>query len=335
MEESDTSVSLSSLLCQEDEDCFNEKLGEHEEHKYTNLDPFFVLENEDEYIEKLVQRETCLGLEGYVNFDGCSTIGQSWLKCARLDAIQWILNTRAFFGFHFRTAYLSVTYFDRFLSRRFIDNGKFWAIQLLAVACLSLAAKMEECKVPGLSEYPIEDYQFENNVIQRMELLVLSTLKWKMVSITPFTYIHYFINKFCGKSKSKELVSTAVELVLGTTKDINSMGHRPSIIAAAAVLTASDGQLSRETVENKLNVISSWGSLENEHLFSCYNLMQEIEMRKCKTPKMVISSNLSSFHSSSTDVLETTSLTSAVGTKRRLTFNDSDQNCPLKKIHPQ
>lgn len=92
MEESDTSVSLSSLLCQEDEDCFNEKLGEHEEHKYTNLDPFFVLENEDEYIEELVQREACLGLEGYVNFDGCSTIGQSWLKCARLDAIQWILN---------------------------------------------------------------------------------------------------------------------------------------------------------------------------------------------------------------------------------------------------
>lgn len=40
------------------------------------------------------------------------------------------------------------------------------------------------------------------------------------------------------------------------------MHYRPSFIAAAAVLAAFDGQLTRETMEVKMNVISALGSLE-------------------------------------------------------------------------
>lgn len=100
----------------------------------------------------------------------------------------------------------------------FIQDDKIWAFRLLSVACLSLAAKMEECKVPTLSEFPVQDYDFESKVIQRMELLVLNTLEWKMGSITPFAYLHYFINKFCGESRPKGLVSSAVKLIMTITK---------------------------------------------------------------------------------------------------------------------
>lgn len=94
-----------------------------------------------------------------------------------------------------------------------------WAIRLLSVACLSLAAKMEECRVPALSEFAVDDYVFEDKVIQRMELLVLSTLEWKMSSVTPFAYLHFFILKFCGEeARLKELVSKAVELILAIPK---------------------------------------------------------------------------------------------------------------------
>lgn len=93
-----------------------------------------------------------------------------------------------------------------------------WAIRLLSVACLSLAAKMEECNVPMLSEFPTQDYDFGSKVIERMELLVLSTLEWNLGSITPFPYLNYFINKFCGDSRTKGLVSSAVELILAMTK---------------------------------------------------------------------------------------------------------------------
>lgn len=86
------------------------------------------------------------------------------------------------------------------------------------MACLSIAAKIEERKVPPLSEFPVGDYEFENNVIQRMELLVLSTLGWKMSSVTPFAYLPYLVKKLCDEPKTKELTLRAVELILSITK---------------------------------------------------------------------------------------------------------------------
>lgn len=78
----------------------------------------------------------------------------------------------------------------------YVQSEKCWAFRLLSVACLSLAAKMEECDVPSLSEFPSQDFNFESKVIQRMELLVLSTLDWKMNFTTPFAFLPYFISKF-------------------------------------------------------------------------------------------------------------------------------------------
>ncbi|RVW57486.1 Cyclin-D5-1 [Vitis vinifera] len=170
---SETSYSLPSLLCQENEACF----GEEEQDQYMNLDPCLFSQSEDEYIQSLVKRET----KSTMSSDNRSITNQSWLKRARLDSIKWVLNTRAFFGFQYRTAYLCVAYFDLFLSRRSIDNERFWATGLLSVACLSLAAKMEELRVPNLSEFPVEGYYFDNKVIRRMELMVLETLEWKML----------------------------------------------------------------------------------------------------------------------------------------------------------
>ncbi|KAL9461259.1 hypothetical protein AB3S75_004290 [Citrus x aurantiifolia] len=329
----DGSFSVSSLMCPEDESCLSQESGD-EKSCYGSYycDPCcFVLGNGDEeFIEKLVEKETDFGSKGCGFSDDCSTRTQSWLKCARLDAIEWIFNKRAMFGFQFRTAYLSVDFLDRFLSKRSIDDGKLWTIRLLSVACLSLAAKMEECQVPALSEFQVDDFDFENKVIQRMELLVLSTLDWKMGSITPFAFLHYFMIKLCGECRPKELVSRAVELIMTITKVINLMNHRPSAIAAAAVLAASDGQLTRETIELKINVFPSCGSPEIEHIYSCYSLMQGIEMGKLNTPNSVISHSLSS--TSSIDVLKNSTLTSGAGTKRRLTFNGYARNCLPKKF---
>jgi cyclin D5 len=81
---------------------------------------------------------------------------------------------------------------------------------------------MEEIKVPTLSEFQVQDYDFESRTIQRMELLVLSTLEWKLGSTTPFAYLHYFINKFfCEcESRPKGLVSGAIRLIVAMTKGI-------------------------------------------------------------------------------------------------------------------
>ncbi|XP_017630004.2 cyclin-D5-1-like [Gossypium arboreum] len=194
---------------------------------------------------------------------------------------------------------------------------------------------MEECSAPAFSEFPIQDYQFKNKTIQKMELLVLTTLEWKMSSITPFAYLDYFIHKFYGEYRPKGLVSKIMQLIMSMIKEISLVDHRPSIIAAAAVLAAYDSRLTRKSIDLNVDFISFWGTLENEHIFWSYNMMQEIEMRKSKTPTSVISSNYSSVTYSSLDAIETSSAVSnGAGTKRKLTFNESDRNSPpAKKLY--
>ena len=70
-----------------------------------------------------------------------------------------------------------------------------WAAQLLSVACVSVAAKMEECQVPALSEFHAVSYDFDSASIRRMELLVLSTLGWRMGAVTPFDFLPCFSSR--------------------------------------------------------------------------------------------------------------------------------------------
>jgi hypothetical protein len=50
-------------------------------------------------------------------------------------------------------------------------------------------------EVGGLVLVEKAEQVFEAHTIQRMELLVLSTLEWRMSVVTPFSYIDYFFHK--------------------------------------------------------------------------------------------------------------------------------------------
>jgi cyclin D1/2/4, plant len=55
---------------------------------------------------------------------------------------------------------------------------------------------------------------FEAKTIRRMELLVLSTLNWRMQAVTPFSYLDYFLRKLNEApggwlSRSAELILCA------------------------------------------------------------------------------------------------------------------------------
>ncbi|XP_031385078.1 cyclin-D5-1 isoform X2 [Punica granatum] len=306
MEDSDT-----SLLCQETESSLNRAEGDDGDDDKENIGsvpvPIHVFEDEDEYVENLIRREALHELEASVlclSHFRHSVESTAWWRHARLDSIEWILS-----------------------------DGKLWAIRLMSVACLSLAAKMEECDVPALSGFPTQKYEFESRVIRRMELLILHTLDWKMGSITPFAYLNFFIHKLLGRSGGMDLFTGAVELIFLASKEINLVDYRPSTIAAAAVLaSSSSAQLTGKAVELKTGVISSWGSQHYEHVISSYNLMQEIKRKgKNKTPRgRLFPSSMCAFRNSPP-------LTPEVGgLKRRLQFNsDSDRNLPLKKANKQ
>ncbi|KAF5769631.1 putative cyclin domain-containing protein [Helianthus annuus] len=305
----DTTFSLPNLMCEEDDSSSTQV-------KIKISQP---RSDDDRYIRLLIDKETKSNDYGCVCVD---EISRNSLKCARLDTVNWIFSIREILGFNFRTVYLSLTYFDRFNSKRLIDSGKEWAIQLLGIACLSLAAKMEEQTIPTLPHYKAQGYNFENSVIQRMELLVLTTLEWKMCGITPFAYLHYFVSKICDECDRNELlVSKAIGFVLDFSKEVNSMDHRPSVVAIAAVLLACDDQLTRSTLECKIGVVSSLHSLDKECIYRCYNLLKELVIKKNHTPD-----------SNSYDLLRNYRKTSSsIGIKRKLTYNGIEQKCPLQK----
>lgn len=96
-------------------------------------------------------------------------------------------------------------------------------MRLVSVACLSVAAKMEESKVPALSEYKVENYVFVCDVIQHMELIVLSALEWKMSLNTPFLYLNYFIKELGDQeTKPDDLISRGSELVMALIRGTKS-----------------------------------------------------------------------------------------------------------------
>ena len=74
---------------------------------------------------------------------------------ARSEAVEWMLRVNAHYSFSALTAVLAVNYFDRFLFSCDVQGEKPWMTQLAAVACLSLAAKVEETQVPLLLDLQV------------------------------------------------------------------------------------------------------------------------------------------------------------------------------------
>ncbi|CAN6166836.1 unnamed protein product [Urochloa humidicola] len=198
---------------------------------------------------------------------------------ARAESVAWILKVQEYYGFLPLTAYLAVNYMDRFLSLHRLPQEDGWAIQLLAVTCLSLAAKMEETLVPSLLDLQVEGtsrYVFEPGTLLRMELLVLTALNWRLRSVTPFTFIDFFACKVDpGGRHTRCLIARATQVILAAMHDIEFLDHCPSSMAAAAVLCATGEMPSLESVSPGAAV--SWCiGLAEEAISSCYRLMQQL-----------------------------------------------------------
>ncbi|KAL0384306.1 UNVERIFIED_CONTAM: Cyclin-D1-1 [Sesamum radiatum] len=163
-----------------------------------------------------------------------------------------------------------------------------WPFQLLSLTCLSLAAKMEELYVPLLLDLQMLEttYVFEPKTIQRMELLVMATLKWRLRSVTPFDYLHYFISMLPSSASKPDSSSTvqsiASEIILNTTRVIDFLGFPASVIAAAAVISAA-GQ--------GVNVPTPFDDrVDREMVRSCHQLMEEYLLDTCPSDGLKVMS---------------------------------------------
>lgn len=77
------------------------------------------------------------------------------LKLLRNEGVEWMLKVVAYFGYTAITGVLAVNYFDRFITSNCFQKDKPWMSQLAAVACVSLAAKVEETQIPLLLDFQV------------------------------------------------------------------------------------------------------------------------------------------------------------------------------------
>ncbi|KAL6220382.1 hypothetical protein ACLB2K_008138 [Fragaria x ananassa] len=241
---------LDALFCEEgfqgeeeaEEDLGDNGVEEQSESCFNTLEkqsfsPFVMSKGdlfwEEDELVSLISKEK----QTHVCFSG--SISDGSLLLARKEALVWIFSVKSHYGFSCLTTVLAMNYFDRFSSSLVFQKDKPWMTQLTAVACLSLAAKVEETHLPLLLDLQVEEskYVFEARTIQRMELLVLSTLHWRMNPVTPNSFFDHMIRRLGFKIHlHSEFLWRCERLLLCVIADSRFLVFLPSIVAAAIVL---------------------------------------------------------------------------------------------------
>ncbi|KAM7251115.1 hypothetical protein ACFE04_022998 [Oxalis oulophora] len=192
------------------------------------------------------------------------------LSLARHEAVEWILKVNTFYGFSTLTFILAINYLDRFLCsvhfQKDCNYSKPWMLQLVAVTCLSLAAKVEETQVPLLLDLQVEGtkYVFEARTIQKMELLVLSALQWRMQLVTPISFIDHIVRRLGLKTNLHWEFLRRCELLLVT------------LISATTTMIQVIDQLEPLNAIDYNNQLLGVLKISKEDVIECYKKIEEV-----------------------------------------------------------
>ncbi|VVA34808.1 PREDICTED: putative cyclin-D6-1 [Prunus dulcis] len=231
----------------------------------------------------------------------------------RLEAISLFLQAQYSCNLDPFIPYLAINYLDRFLSKRDIPEGKPWVSRLLEVSCLSLAAKVKNTPFSATDFQRGEGFIFDAQTIHKMELLILDTLDWRMRSITPFSFLSFFLSflDLNDQTLTKALKSRASDVIFNAHNEIKIVEFKPSIIAASAALSACQELLPLQFPSFKAS-ISSFQDVNKESLFKCLTLVQE----------MIVNEG----YESMLETLSCTTRTAMSVVDRQLTKSDQSQN---------
>ncbi|KAG5040314.1 hypothetical protein JHK85_012790 [Glycine max] len=273
---------LDSLLCEERETFEEDFDANGDECETENNDPSVIKSQplplvlydndlfwEDDELVSLIAKEGETHLRSFS--DGA-------LEGPRVEAVNWVSKVSGHYGFSALTTVLAVNYFDRFITSLKFQRDKPWMTQLAAVACLSLAAKTEETHVPLLLDLQVEEsrFVFEAKTIQRMELLVLSTLKWRMLPVTPISFFEHIVRRLGLKSRLHwEFLWRCERVLLNIIADSRVMSYLPSTLAAATmihVIKEIESFNATEYIDQLLGLLK----ISEEQVNKCYRIIQKL-----------------------------------------------------------
>ncbi|KAH1218118.1 hypothetical protein AAZX31_13G230000 [Glycine max] len=239
-------------------------------------DPLVSLEEEQTFtISELFASES-----EHVPSPNCLSSTHFHVFCG--EAISLILQVQVSCKLDQFVAYLAINYLHRFMSCQEIPQGKPWFLRLLVISCLSLASKMKNTTL-SILDMQKEGCYFKAQSIQRMELLILGALKWRMRSITPFSFLHFFISlaEIKDQSLKQTLKNRASEIIFNAQNGIKFLEYKPSTIAATSLIFASH-ELFPQQYSTLRASITACEYLDEETLSKCFDLMQDMMRMEAK-----------------------------------------------------
>ncbi|MFS8016952.1 putative cyclin domain-containing protein [Helianthus anomalus] len=260
------------LLCDEHESDFNfdheSQISKRKDHLFTHFEHDLSWD-EDELSCLLSKEKNCYSQGGLIDL--------------RKESVDWMIRVCNCYGFVAMTTVLAVDYFDRFLLsggfKRGVSVSMPWMNQLAAVACLSLASKVEEIQAPVLMELQVEGakFVFESKTIMRMELLVLDSLQWKMNPVTPFAFTDYIMRRLglIAHRQGLEFVQRCERTVLAVVNDSRYLDYLPSVIAAATMALVIK-EVDPDNAFDYLNGLKDFLEISEEKVDECVKFILEV-----------------------------------------------------------
>jgi cyclin E len=110
----------------------------------------------------------------------------------RAILLDWLMDVCEAYNMHRETLYLATDFLDRYLSHQ--TNILKHHLQLIGITCLFVAAKVEEIYPPKLTTFAyVTDGACTEQEILDMEIVIMTTLKWKLTPITPASWVNVFL----------------------------------------------------------------------------------------------------------------------------------------------
>ena len=98
------------------------------------------------------------------------------------------------FAFKRETYHSACYYFDIYLLNNMENINNKQKLELVAIGCISLSAKIEEIQLPKLTEYvELLSKNYTINSIIEIEKKICSLLSWKLIVINKNTWVSWYI----------------------------------------------------------------------------------------------------------------------------------------------
>ncbi|OMO66368.1 hypothetical protein CCACVL1_21194 [Corchorus capsularis] len=198
----------------------------------------------------------------------------------RFRAVQWLIKTCSRLNLSVGTVFNAANYLDRFLSMSQCHGWKHWMVELLSVACLSIASKLNETFLPSLDELQMEDldHSFQSSTIQQMELMLLKALNWRLGSTTVYSYIELItsnniIHLKCNHQKD-QLINQVTKILLRAILDSKLVHYPPSIVAISALWCSLEELIPLSYTSHLTNILKLINQDHEEKIKKCRRIMK-------------------------------------------------------------